>query len=75
MSMVLSIDAIAKRYSLLPSEVLDRASTFDLVILDTALSYQKYKQDEAEGKKPVPQLSQDQMKGMLERVRNGNKNQ
>ena len=32
MSMLLSIDALGKRYSLLPSEVMSKASTFDLVV-------------------------------------------
>lgn len=70
MSMLLSIDAIGKRYSLLPSEVLEKASTFDLVVLDAALGYQSYIQDKAEGKKQTPKLSQEEMMAALERVRN-----
>lgn len=74
MAMILAVDAIAKRYSLLPSEVMERASTFDLVILDTSLTYQRYAEDKASGKKTTPELSVDQMKEMLAKVRNGNKN-
>jgi len=70
MSMLLSIDALGKRYSLLPSEVMEKASTFDLVVLDAALGYQTYIQDKAEGKKATPKLSQDEMMAALERVRN-----
>jgi len=70
MSMLLSIDAIGKRYSLLPSEVMEKASTFDLVVLDAALGYQSYIQDKAEGKKQTPKLSQEEMMAALERVRN-----
>jgi len=74
MSMLLSIDAIGKRYSLLPSEVMEKASTFDLVVLDAALGYQSYIQDKAEGKKAAPKLSQEEMISALERVRkDGNK--
>ena len=69
MSMLLSIDALGKRYSLLPSEVMTKASTFDLVVLDAALGYQSYIQDRAEGKKATPKLSQDEMMAALERVR------
>ena len=69
MSMLLSIDALGKRYSLLPSEVLEKASTFDLVVLDAALGYQSYIQDKAEGKKAAPKLSQEEMMAALERVR------
>lgn len=69
MSMILSIDALGKRYSLLPSEVMTKASTFDLVVLDAALGYQTYIQDRAEGKKATPKLSQEEMISALERVR------
>ena len=70
MSMLLSIDAIGKRYSLLPSEVMEKASTFDLVVLDAALGYQSYLQDKADGKKQTPKLSQEEMMAAMERVRN-----
>jgi hypothetical protein len=69
MSMLLSIDALGKRYSLLPSEVMVKASTFDLVVLDAALGYQTYIQDRAEGKKTTPKLSQEEMMAAMERVR------
>ena len=67
--MLLSIDAIGKRYSLLPSEVMTKASTFDLVVIDAALGYQTYIQDKAEGKKATPQLTQEEMMAAMERVR------
>ena len=69
MSMLLSIDALGKRYSLLPSEVMEKASTFDLVVLDAALGYQSYIQDRADGKKQTPKLSQEEMMAAMERVR------
>jgi len=69
MSMLLSIDAIGKRYSLLPSEVMSKASTFDLVVLDAALGYQSYIQDQADGKRATPKLSQEEMMAAMERVR------
>jgi hypothetical protein len=69
MSMILSIDALGKRYSLLPSEVMEKASTFDLVVLDAALGFQSYLQDKADGKKQTPKLSQEEMMAAMERVR------
>jgi len=69
MSMLLSIDALGKRYSLLPSEVLSKASTFDLVVLDAAIGYEVYLQKRAEGKKETPKLSQEVMMAAMERVR------
>ena len=74
MSMILSIDALGKRYSLLPSEVMSKASTFDLVVLDAALGYQNYIQDRAEGKKTTPKLSQEEMMAAMERVRKDGNN-
>ena len=74
MSMLLSIDALGKRYSLLPSEVMSKASTFDLVVLDAAIGYEVYLQNKADGKKEAPKLSQEELTKMMERVRNnGNK--
>jgi len=74
MGMLLSIDAIGKRYSLLPSEVMTRASTFDLVVLDAALGYQTYIQDKAEGKKEAPKMSQEDLVKMVERTKQKNGN-
>ena len=74
MSMLLSIDAIGKRYSLLPSEVMSKASTFDLVVLDAALGYQTYIQEQADGKKQTPKLSQEEMMAAMERVRKDGNN-
>ena len=75
MSMLLSIDALGKRYSLLPSEVMVKASTFDLVVLDAALGYQSYIQDKAEGKKAPVNATQQEMMAAMERVnkQDGNK--
>ena len=40
----MSIDLLAKRYGCLPSEILVRATTFDLVIMDVAMSYENHRQ-------------------------------
>lgn len=53
---------------------MERASTFDLVVLDASLGYQKYIQDKAEGKKEAPKLSQEEMIKMVERTRQQNGN-
>lgn len=70
--MIVCIDAMAKRYSLLPSEVLERASTFDLVILDATLGYEQFITNK-DSKKPVS-LSPDQLAQVKEQFyanRNG----
>jgi hypothetical protein len=39
------IDMMAKRYGLLPTEVLERATTFDMVIMDMSMTYEHYLQN------------------------------
>lgn len=55
------IDNIAKRYGLLPTEVMQRASTFDMVILDAAVGYEQYLTDKARGVKKVPEVPQEKL--------------
>jgi hypothetical protein len=42
------LDAMAERYGMLPSQVLQNASTRDLQIFDTAMSYRQYREEKAE---------------------------
>ena len=71
--MFLSLDNLAERYGLLPSEAMQRANTFDLYTLDIQAKWQKYQMDKMEyektGKKPIPKISQDQMISMLKQAR------
>lgn len=48
--MIMLIDTMAERYGLLPSEVMQRASTFDIFVVDAALGYRRYLEDKANGK-------------------------
>lgn len=48
--MVILIDTMAERYGMLPSEVMQRANTFDVFVADTAIGYRNYLQDKASGK-------------------------
>jgi hypothetical protein len=43
---------VGHRYGLLPSEVLAKATTLDLQVLDIALSYEHYRDQKAQGKIP-----------------------
>jgi len=60
---------MASRYGLLPSEVLARASTFDLEILDIAKSYEKYKHNKVNG--VMPEIKEDVMLEVLKKAREG----
>jgi hypothetical protein len=65
---------------LLPSEALERASTFDLYVLDVSSRWVKYQQDMADSKQkgvappPAKNLSQQQMMDMIKRARERQKN-
>jgi len=67
MALILTIDSLGKRYGMLPSEVLERSNTFDLYIMDAALSFENYHHKKAmnNGQEPVPEYSQEQLQAML----------
>lgn len=69
--MLLSLDSLAHRYSMLPSEALARASTFDLYTLDIQSKWVKYQHElhKSGGKQPIPKLSEQQMLDMIKRAR------
>lgn len=68
--MILTVDSMATRYHLLPSQVMQDATTFDLYIMDAAISWQNYQQELRDngGKPPVPKLSTEDMQKMLAKV-------
>lgn len=47
---ILQVDSLGKRYGLLPSEVLERGNTFDLYIMDCALTFENYHNKKAMNK-------------------------
>jgi len=70
---------LATRYHLLPSEILRRGDTLDVLILDTALQWHNAKEQEArakiDGRPAVPKIAADKLKDMLDNVRkNGHDN-
>lgn len=70
----MQIDAIGKRYGLLPSEVLERANTFDLYIIDAALSYEQYHQKKAmnKGQEPLDHYTSDQLLNIFNKGKQNN---
>ena len=63
---MLSLDQMGQRYGMLPSKVIQEASTFDLVIMDMAISYEKYMQDSSK-KDYVPDVSVEELIKIKER--------
>lgn len=58
----MQIDSIGKRYGMLPSQVIKNADTFDLYIMDAAMSFENYhNKKQSTGKAPIPQYTQDEL--------------
>lgn len=66
------IDAMAERYSMLPTDIMDRATTFDLFVYDTVVGYKNAKMKEEQGIKEPPQVSEEKMLQAYERMRKRN---
>jgi len=47
----------------LPSEVLKRATTLDIMVLDVSLSFEKYRSDRSQGR--IPEYRQEDLKDVL----------
>lgn len=60
---ILQVDGLGKRYGLLPSEVITRGNTFDLYIMDCALTFENYHHKKAmnNGKDPVPEYTPNEL--------------
>lgn len=71
---ILQIDGLGKRYGILPSRVLQEADTFDLYILDAALSFEQYHHKKANnnGKEPIPEYTTEQLLEIMGKTKSGN---
>jgi len=67
MSTIMQIDGIGKRYGVLPSQVISEADTFDLYIMDAAMSFEAYyaKKNSSKNGLAVPDYSEDQLLEIL----------
>lgn len=68
---ILQVDGLGKRYGLLPSEVIQRGNTFDLYIMDCALTFENYHHKKAAngGRDPIPDYTQDQLMTLLNKAK------
>jgi hypothetical protein len=62
------IDTLAERYGKLPSQIIRDADTFDLFIMDAALSYRQYVQRKSEGK-VAEDYTVEELQAMIQKVR------
>ena len=67
---MITIDSIAHRYGCLPSEVMQRATTWDLYVADIAAQHENWQYDQAQGKSGSASVPEpDQLQAMLDQVR------
>jgi hypothetical protein len=66
--MILTLDTLGERYGLLPSEVLARGNTLDIMIMDTSLTYRDYQQRKAQGK-VATDYTTEELQSMLNKTR------
>jgi len=60
---------MAERYHCLPTELLRSASTVDLIIFDTALSWRNYQNSRQKGSIPKGSVNQDDLQDRMNRAR------
>lgn len=60
---------MAERYSMLPTDIMDRATTFDLFVYDTVVGYKNAKIKEEQGVKEAPDVSEEKMLQAYEKMR------
>ena len=71
MVLILTIDGLGKRYGMLPSEVLERSNTFDLYIMDAAMTFENYhhKKQMNNGREPMQDYTTDELQNMMNKVK------
>jgi len=72
------LDSLAERYKMLPSQVLETASTLDLYVFDVAVSYRTHVQQQEQNKEKgitAPPPSEEELLKGLENFRAGNRGQ
>jgi len=61
---------MAQRYSVLPSNLLKNADSFDIMVYDVAVTYQKIQEDKA-NKRVSPDLyKQEDLQAIMDKVKN-----
>ena len=58
---------MGQRYGMLPSEVITRATTFDLVMMDTAMTLEQHQQ-QASQEGYIPEVSTEELLKIKERA-------
>ena len=68
---MITIDSIAHRYGCLPSEVMQRATTWDLYVADIAAQHENWQYNKAQGiKEPAQVPTTEELQAMIDSTRN-----
>jgi len=68
------LDALGTRYHLLPSQVLLRSDTLDVLVMDTAIAWERYQEERHRAKRegrpmPAPKMDVNTLQSMLTKAR------
>jgi hypothetical protein len=71
---IMQIDGLAKRYGKLPSEILREANTFDLYIIDAAMTFEQYHHKKAmnKGQEPLDNYTTEDLLTIYNKGKQGN---
>ena len=71
MALILTIDGLGKRYGMLPSQVLETSNTFDLYVMDMAMTFENYHHKKAlnNGRDPMPDYSTNELQDILNKAK------
>ena len=60
---------MAQQYGMLPTQLLREASTVDLIIFDTAMSWKTYQQNKQKGGVPAGSVKQEDLQRRMDKVK------
>jgi hypothetical protein len=63
------LDAMAQRYGILPSELLMKGDTFDITVMDVALTYKRFKEKSANNEDITDMYDQEELQNIMDRTR------
>lgn len=63
------LDAMAQRYGVLPSTLLMKGDTFDITVMDVALTYQSLKEKGANKQDVTSMYDQEELQEIMNRTR------
>jgi hypothetical protein len=68
---MIMIGRMAKEYGMLPSQIEQQATTYDIMITDVLATYENFQQQKASGKvdPSVYEFTQDELEKMMEKSR------